>query len=57
MAMPIRRTPVLKGKDAENFLAELKKEENKPSLKRVKFIKSSIKNEKIFNRWLSEANV
>lgn len=29
MAKPIKETPVLKGKDARNFIAEMKRSENK----------------------------
>ena len=43
MAKPIRATPVLKGKDAEEFISQMIKEQKRPSKKRVDFIKKSLK--------------
>jgi hypothetical protein len=42
MARPIKATPVLKGKIAEDFLRELKEKENTPSCVTIKTVKPEV---------------
>ena len=43
MAKPIRATPVLKGKDAINFVRNMIKEQNSPSKDRINFIDNALR--------------
>jgi hypothetical protein len=48
MAKPIRATPVLKGKDAINFVKNMIKEEKNPSKDRINFINNALSKKKYY---------
>ena len=49
MAKPIRATPVLRGKQVDNFLKEWINESKNPSKKRINFIRNAEKKTKFFD--------
>lgn len=48
MAKPIKVTPVLRGKDAINFVKNMIEEQNNPSKNRVEFIKKALSKKEFY---------
>ncbi|MFA6328218.1 MAG: hypothetical protein WCY41_02115 [Candidatus Micrarchaeia archaeon] len=49
MAKPITPTPVLRGKDALVFMRSIVSEQNKPSARRLRFIRQALRQYKCFD--------